>query len=147
MCIRDRPVDNMEYIKLNGEKISKEYFRNLKAAEASFNMVKIDGVWKVDSKSINSIGSFNSSDIGNPRSPNGHLHSFAEELYGKSLSYKQYGQKEIPVGEIGKSYFPSRDDLDQAFLENKRSGTIFNVAVSLNGIYFYNANYGFDFHR
>jgi len=34
-----------------------------------------------------------------------------------------------------------------SFSENKRSGTIFNVAVSLNGIYFYNANYGFDFHR
>mgnify|MGYP006358427499 CR=1 FL=1 len=77
----------------------------------------------------------------------GHLHSFAEELYGKSLSYKQYGQKEIPVGEIHSGFYPSYDDKLQAFSENKRSGTIFNVAVSLNGIYFYNANYGFDFHR
>ena len=51
------------------------------------------------------------------------------------------------IGEINRGYLPSPNDIDQAFLENKNSGTIFNVAVSINGIYFYNANYGFDFHR
>ncbi len=140
-------IDNMEYIKLDGRKVSKEYFRALRAAEVGFNMVKNNGVWSVDKSSILSIGSLNTNDPGSYYSSNGHLHSFVRELFGKKLSYKENGKKERYVGEIHRGFLASDNDIDQAFWENKRSGTIFNAVVSTNGILFYNSTYKISINR
>ena len=112
-----------------------------------FNMVKNNGVWSVDKNSINSIGSLNTNDPGSYYSPNGHLHSFVKELLGKILSYKENGKNETFVGKIHGGYKPSDKDMLQAFWENKRSGTMFNMTVSAKGVFFYNGNYGFDIPR
>ena len=110
-------------------------------------MVKNNGVWSVDKNSINSIGSLNTNDPGSYYSPNGHLHSFVRELLGKKLSYKENGKDETFVGKIHRGFLASDNDIDQAFWENKRSGTIFNAVVSTNGILFYNSTYKISINR
>lgn len=138
------PIDDMDFVKVGDKIISKAQIKKMKGAEANFEMVKVNGVWKVDKKSTATMNNFNGTNPGSGSSPNGHLHPYVREWAGKYLSYKYQG-KMYNVGKVLASGRPSEPDIEYARLQGKtNSSTVRNVVVTSNRIYLHTNNYDYQ---
>jgi hypothetical protein len=135
-------IDDMKNITLDGKSVSKSFLKGLKGAEASFDMVKKNGLWVVDDGSIKTDGDLMGGPSGSYSRPNGHLHPYIKALEGKTLQYSyqaHYGSVTLRQGPFSRSTIPSgqRGDVGQAKREGKIGGTIRNVVVNYSHIYLY----------